>query len=745
MISWRNPNIIFQGQVRPPRFLNESRGGAQGEEAMKRVFFWTASAVLTMCVGLAQTGAKNGEWPTYGGDLANTRYSPLDQINAGNFNRLQLAWKFKTENLGPTPENNLEGTPLMVKGVLYATAGTRRAVIALDAATGELLWTHSENEGKRGDVAPRKLSGRGLAYWTDGNEERIIYVTPGYKMVALDAKTGMPVTTFGIKGMVDLKDDDDQVIDPMSSEIGLHSAPIIAKDVVVVGAAHKPGGVPTSKTNVKGYVRAFDVRTGKRLWTFHTIPKPGEPGLETWLNDSWSYTGNTGSWGQASIDEELGTVYLGIELPTGDYYGGHRPGNNLFGESLVALDLKTGKMKWFYQYVHHGIWDMDNPCPPILTDITVNGRTVKAVAQPTKQAFLYVLNRETGVPIWPIEERPVPKGDVPGEWYSPTQPFPTKPPAYDRQGVSIDELIDFTPAMRAEAEQIVSRYRIGPMFTPGALSRPEGPLATLTLATAGGGSNWPGGSYDPETHIVYVSSQIGLTQIGLIPGNKERTDVDYMSGTAAPARGGGRGGAPAAGARGGAAPAGGGRGAAGRGVAGNNIVPTPATAAQVGDEPAVAGPAAAPAAPAGGGGLTVRGLPLIKPPYGQITAIDLNKGEILWQVAHGETPDNVRNHPDLKGIDIPRTGRPGTAGQLVTKTLVVVGEKGNITLPNGQQGAYLRAYDKATGKDAGAVAMPAPQTGSPMTYSLNGRQYIVVAIGSGQYTAEYRAYRLPNN
>jgi quinoprotein glucose dehydrogenase len=730
------------------------------EEAMMRSFFWTASAILTMSVVHAQSGAKNGEWPTYGGDIGNTRYSPLDQINAGNFNRLQVAWKFKTDNLGSTTENNLEGTPLMVKGVLYATAGTRRAVIALDAATGELLWTHSENEGERGNVAPRKLSGRGLAYWTDGREERIVYVTPGYKMVALNAKTGQLVASFGTGGLVDLKDDDDQVIDPMSSEIGLHSAPIIAKDVVVVGAAHKPGGNPTSKTNVKGYVRAFDVRTGKRLWTFHTIPKPGEPGLETWLNDSWSYTGNTGSWGQASIDEDLGLVYLGIELPTGDYYGGHRPGNNLFGESIVALDLKTGKMKWYYQYVHHGIWDMDNPCPPILTDIVVNGRTVKAVAQPTKQAFLYVLNRETGVPIWPIEERSVPQGDVPGEWYSPTQPFPTKPPAYDRQGIAISDLIDFTPALRAEAEQLVSQYRIGPMFTPGVLSKPEGPLATLTLATAGGGSNWPGGSYDPETHVVYVSSRAGVNQIGLIPGNKAVTDFDYRSGTAPQpgaraggggrgAAGGGRGGAaPAGGGRGGAAAAGGrgGRGAAGAtagGGAGNDIVPTPATAAQGNDEPAPAAPARGPAP--GGGGLTVRGLPLIKPPYGQITAIDLNKGEILWQVAHGDTPDNIRNNEALKGIDVPRTGRSGTPGQLVTKTLVVVGEAGTIKMPDGQQGAYLRAYDKATGKDAGAVPMPAPQTGSPMTYSLNGRQYIVVAIGSGQYTAEYRAYRLPNN
>jgi quinoprotein glucose dehydrogenase len=654
--------------------------------------------------------------------LGNTRYSPLDQINATNFNKLELAWRFKTDNLGPRTENNLEGTPLVVKGVMYSTAGTRRAVVALDAATGELLWTHSENEGKRGEVAPRTLSGRGLAYWSDGREERIVYVTPGYRMVALNAKTGQPVATFGKNGIVDLKEDDDQVIDLMSSEIGLHSAPIIGKDVIVVGAAHKPGGVPTSKTNVKGYVRGFDVHTGKRLWTFHTIPKPGEFGFDTWQNDSWSYTGNTGSWGQAAIDEDLGLAYLGIELPTGDYYGGHRPGNNLFGESLVAVDLKTGQRKWHYQYVHHGIWDMDNPCPPILADIVVNGRTVKTVAQPTKQAFLYVLNRETGQPIWPIEERPVEKGDVPGEWYSPTQPFPTKPPAYDRQGISINDLIDFTPELRAQAQQIVSRYKIGPMFTPGSLSRADGPIATLTLATAGGGSNWPGGSYDPETHILYVSSQAAVTQIGLIPGDPKRTDMNFQSGSAVQAGRGGRGGAP-------------------------NIVPTPATAAQGADEPPAATPAAAPAGRggAGGGGLTVQGLPLIKPPYGTISAIDLNKGDILWQVAHGDTPDNIKNNPALKGLNIPRTGRTGTAGQLVTKTLVVVGEKGVVTLPNGERGAMLRAYNKATGKDAGAVPMPAPQTGSPMTYALNGRQYIVVAIGSGDYSAELRAYRLPSN
>jgi quinoprotein glucose dehydrogenase len=644
---------------------------------------------------LAQSGAKNGEWTTYGGDLGSTRYSPLDQINASNFNKLEVAWRFKTDNLGPKPETNLESTPLMVKGVLYSTAGTRRSVIALNATTGELLWVHGEDEGARGAAAPRQLSGRGLAYWTDGREERIIYVTAGYRMIALNAKTGQPVPAFGVNGVVDLKEGDDQQIDPLSPDIGLHSAPIIAKDVIVVGAAHKPGGVPKSKTNVKGYVRGFDVRTGKRLWIFHTIPKPGEFGFNTWEQDSWSYTGNTGSWGQASVDEDLGMVYIGVELPTGDYYGGHRPGNNLFGESIVALDLKTGVRKWHYQYVHHGIWDMDNPCAPILTNINVNGRTVRAVAQPTKQAFLYVLNRETGQPIWPIEERPVPKGDVPGEWYSPTQPFPTKPPAFDRQSIGLDDLIDFTPELHAEAVKLVSLYKLGPMFTPGVVSKWEGPRATLTAATAGGGANWPGGSYDPETHTLYVSSQSTVTAIGLVPATPDRSDMNYISGQA------------------------------------RNPNPAPAA------------PAGAAGGGGPGGGLTVQGLPLLKPPYGRITAYDMDKGEIKWQVAHGDTPDNVRNHPALAGLNIPRTGRTGQAGTLVTKTLLIAGEKGIATI-NGQKGAYLRAYDKATGAEAGAVFMPAPQSGSPLTYMVNNRQYIVVAISGGGYNGELLAFKLPD-
>jgi quinoprotein glucose dehydrogenase len=645
------------------------------------------SAALTISVltwgnvpAIGQSGAKNGEWRTYGGDPGNTHYSPLDQITADNFSKLQVAWRFKTENLGPRPEYNFEGTPLMANGVVYSTAGTRRDVVALDAATGELLWVHGEHEGARSSASPRQLSGRGLSYWTDGREERIFYVTIGYRLVALDAKTGNLAPDFGNGGIVDLKTNDDQEIDLVTGEVGLHAAPIVANDVVIVGAAHKPGAAPKTMKNVKGFVRGFDAHTGKRLWIFHTIPQSNEFGYDTWEKDSASYTGNTGVWGQISVDEQLGMAFIPVELPTGDFYGGHRPGNDLFSETVLAVDLKTGQRKWHYQLVHHGIWDMDIPCAPMLVDITVNGQTVKALAQPTKQAFLYVFDRITGKPIWPIEERPVEQSTVPGEQTSPTQPFPTKPPAYDLQGFSIDDLINFTPELRAEGEKLVSKYKLGPVFTPAVLSTPGGPYGTLALGTAGGGTNWPGGSYDPETHIAYLPSQREIWNIGLVPGDPKRTDMKYMSGSVSHNR----------------------------------------------DETEF------------GIGFTVQGLPVDKPPYGSISAIDLNKGEILWQIAHGETPDAIRNNPALKGLTIPRTGRPGNFGILVTKSLLIAGDQ---SMPH-QPDNMLRAYDKATGKEVGAVAMPAGQTGTPMTYMLNGTQYIVVALSGLGFPAELVAFKL---
>jgi quinoprotein glucose dehydrogenase len=661
---------------------------------MRRVSVVVLISLIAAGAGLtAQSGAPNGEWRTYGGDLGNTRYAPLDQINKDNFNKLEVAWRFKADALGPALEYNWESTPLMIGGVVYVTAGSRRAVVALDGTTGEMLWMHAEHEGPRGESAPRKLSGRGLAYWTDGrSDSRIIYVTPGYQMVALDAKTGAPVPTFGKNGIVDLKLEDDQVMDLVKGEIGLHATPVVAKNVVIVGAAHLPGSAPKSRQNEKGYVRGFDVRTGKRLWIFHTIPQLGEVGNDTWEKESWVYTGNAGVWAQMSVDEDLGLVYLPVELPTGDYYGGHRPGAGLFGESIVAVDFTTGKRKWHYQLVHHGIWDMDIPCAPILANITVNGQQIKALAQPTKQGWVYTFDRATGKPIWPIEERPVAKGDVPGEWYAPTQPFPARPPAFDRQGVTLDDLIDFTPELKAEGQKLASRYKLGPIFTPPTVSKWEGPLGTLLLPSVTGGANWQGGSFDPESRILYIYSVTSISAQGLINDSK-RSDMNYISGQATD---------PAAPPR---------PGAAGGGEGGANP--------------------------------TVQGLPLVKPPYGRITALDMNKGELVWQVAHGETADAVKNHPALKGVTIPRTGRAGRIGTLVTKSLVIAGEAGFATQPDGRRGAILRAYDKATGTDAGAVYMPAPQTGSPMTYMLGGKQYLVLAIGGGNYSAELVAYRLP--
>jgi quinoprotein glucose dehydrogenase len=391
-----------------------------------------------------------------------------------------------------------------------------------------------------------------------------------------------------------------------------------------------------------------------------------------------------------SVDEGLNTVYMGVEMPTGDYYGGHRPGNGLFGESILALDLTTGQRKWHYQTIHHGIWDWDIPCAPILVDIIVDGRAIKALAQPTKQGFLFVLDRITGKPVWPIEERPVPKGDVPREWYSPTQPFVTKPPPYERQGITIEDLIDFTPELRAEAVKLVSRYQIGPIFTPPVVSRWEGPLATLMLPSNTGGANWPGGSFDPETRIFYIFTNTNISAHGLV-NDPKRSEMNFISGRAVDP----------------------------------NTKPGADTRAP------------------GSAALNIQGLSLVKPPYGRITALDLNLGEMVWQIAHGETPDLISNHSALKGLTIPRTGRTGRIGTLVTKTLLIAGEGGFNTLADGQRGAYLRAYDKATGADLGMVPMPAPQTGSPMTYMADGRQHIAVAIGGAGFPAELIVFRLP--
>jgi quinoprotein glucose dehydrogenase len=638
------------------------------------------------------------DWPTYGGNLASQRYSPADQITKDNFNRLEIAWRLKTDFLGPRPDTLYSATPLLVDRVLYTTAGMRRAAVALNAATGEMLWMHAEDEGVRGQNAPRTGAGRGLAYWAsaDGADRRVLYVTPGYRLLALDARTGHPVQTFGRNGAVDLKLESDQPVDVDTTELGLNATPLVIGDVIVVGAAHRPGAAPRTMRNAKGYVRGYDVRTGKRLWIFHTIPRPGEFGYDTWLEGSAEYNGNTGVWAQMSADPQLGLVYVPVEMPTGDYYGGNRPGNTLFGDSLVALDYKTGRRKWHYQTVHHDVWDYDLPCAPILFDVTINGRTIKALAQPTKQAFLFVLDRETGEPIWPIEERPVPQSTVPKERTSPTQPFPTKPAPFDLQGVTENDLLDLTPALKTEALEVARRYRMGPLFTPPVLSTLQGPLATLQMPADVGGANWPGGSLDPESNVLFIHSHTAVFLSGLVPASPAQSDMGFVSGQA---RAGGAGPTGAAGGR-------------------------------------AAGP--------GRGGATVQGLPLVRPPYDRITAYDMTTGNMLWQQAHSSTPDDIKNHPALKGVSIARTGQPGRTfiGVLATKHLLIAGEGGVHTNAAGRRVALLRAYDKRTGADIGAVEMPARQTGSPMTYQIDGKQYITLAVSSAD-GAELLAYALP--
>ena len=655
------------------------------------LFTWIGPAVSGQARPSAMPGAASGDWVHYASDIRGTRYMPLDQINGTNFSKLEVVWRFSTANLGPRPEFNLQGTPLMVGGTLYATGGggNRRAIVALDARTGELLWKHGLDEGGRADAAPRKLSGRGLSYWTDGRgEERIVYVSVGYRLVALNAKTGQPIASFGKDGVVDLKvgvmthaSGKPEQIDLEKGEIGLHATPTIVGDIVIVGSAFSEGLNYPRRSNSRGLVRAFDVRTGKQLWKFDPFPQPGELGYDTWEANSLTYVGNMGAWAQITADDEAGLVYLPIESPTQDIYGGNRPGANLFGESLVAVDLKTGRRKWHFQFTHHPIWDFDISSAPIVADIVVDGKAVKAVAVPTKQSMLYVFDRISGRPVWPIVERPVPQSSVPGEKTSPTQPFPTKPPAYARNFLAKSDVIDFTPELHAEALKVLQNYKWEEsLFSPPVVGDVKGILGAVQIGNTLGGTNWPGGGYDPESRTVFVmASNAGVSSYSVM-NRPDLGDGQYVSG-----------------------------------VAGRQ----------------------------GGSALNVQNLPLVKPPYGVLAAIDLDKGELKWQVPHGETPDNVRNHPALKGLTIPRTGQNGSQGLLVTRTLVVIGDRQVTAPPDRARGAMLRAYDKQTGAQLGELLMPAGQTGSPMTYMVADRQFIVVAVGGPGAQAEYLAFALP--
>jgi quinoprotein glucose dehydrogenase len=684
-----------------------------------------ALSVAISALVFGQSGAPKGEWPHWGGDHGNTKYSALDQINRDNVKNLRIAWRWKSENFGPRPQNNMEGTPLMVGGVLYAVAGFRPNVVAIDGATGETLWTYRLDEGQRGDRAPRSVT-RGVEYWTDGKQSRIILLTRGYQMVSIDAKTGLADPAFGKNGVVDLYQDFDQP-PPADGVISSTSPAVVVRNVIVIGAAMVGGTAPRSKENTKGYIRGFDVRTGKRLWTFHTIPQPGEFGNETWQNDSWSYTGNTSVWSPFTADEELGYVYLPVESATGDFYGGHRPGNNLFAGSLVCVDARTGKRVWHQQLVHHDIWDYDLASPPTLINITVNGKPIRAVAQTTKWSYLFVFDRVNGTPVWPVEERKVEAGNVPGEWYSPTQPHPTKPAPYDRQGVSEADLIDFTPELNAEARAMLKEYKIGPLFTPPIVAGTNGLRATLQIPAAQGSALWQGAAFDPETNMLYVPSVTNITANALQPGG-DRSDMSFIGGGG----GGGRGAPPARGARGaGAAPA--------RGATAAGPIDPEAAGGRGRGGPVVVGPGAS----RGPWGIGPQGLPLVKPPYGRITAYNMNTGDIAWQVANGDTYDWIKTHPALKGVNIPKTGRADEGGIVVTKTLLFAGQGCGLFRGGGGGGNMFYAYDKTTGAVIHELQLPANTCGNPMTYMVNGKQYIAVAVGAPNFPAEIVAMSLP--
>jgi len=629
-------------------------------------------------------------WLCNANGLSATRYAPLDEISAANFNRLEVAWRFKTENFGNHPDAYFNTTPILANGRMYATVGLQRDLVCIDPATGELLWSYRHDE--KGRQGARGGSGWGCAYWTDGKEERILYATVSYQLVSIDAKTGLPDPKFGDGHEVDLRNDWDHTVDPKARVVGIHAPPLVVRNVAVVGNASASTG--------PGHLRGYDVRTGKRKWIFHTVPQKGEFGYDTWKAGQAEGATNTGVWAMMSADPELGLIYAGVELPQADTVGTTRIGDALFSETLVALDIETGNRKWHFQTEHHGLWDRDIPSPATLFDLMIDGKMVKALALPTKQAYLFVLDRTNGKPVWPINEIKVEAGDVPGEFYSPVQPVPSKPPAFDRQGFSLDFGIDWTPELKARSQAIISHYHIGPTtYTPPVVRKPDqGMFGTLNMPESQGGANWPGGSYDPENGIFYVYSKSN-------PAPTSRGTNDNM--------GAGFGGA--------ANPGG--------------------TAGRIGGpvEPGTKDGLNDPITP---GLLTINGMSILKPPYGRITAIDLKRGAQLWQVAHGETPDFIKNNPLMKGVAIPRTGQSGILGVLTTKSLVICGDSGEFTDAQGRKAARLRAYDKMTGREVGAVFMDQPQTGSPMTYMLNGHQHIVLASG-GLNGAELLCYRLP--
>jgi quinoprotein glucose dehydrogenase len=627
----------------------------------------------------AQAGKVRGtaaEWLSYSGDKAGSKYSPLTQISGDNFDSLRTAWTWRSAEEEVARANHLttwvwEATPLMVDGVLYVSTSLSQ-VAAIDAATGMTLWVYDPETWKNGTPSNNGFVHRGVAYWADGDDRRILFGTGDGYLICLNAQTGKPIPTFGEKGRIDLTQGLGRPVD--RHLYGVSSPPVICRDIVVTGS--KVHDVPLVREMPPGDVRGFDVRTGEQRWHFRAVPREGEFGNETWKDGSWKTTGAANVWTMMSADDTLGYVYLPFSTPANDHYGVHRPGDGFFGESLVCLDARTGKRIWHFQMVHHGLWDYDLPCAPNLIDIRVDGKPIKAVAQMSKQACCYVLDRVTGKPIWPIEQRPVPQSAVPGERTSPTQPFPTRPTPFDRQGVTENDVIDFTPELRKQALAVLEKYNYGPLFTPPSLQKP-----TIEMPGIAGGASWSGAACDLETGILYVSS-ITLPYTATlvkspVPG------IGYFG----------------------------------------EMTPVE----------------------------TIQGVPLWKPPYGRVTAIALNTGEHLWMAPAG---DLAQSNPVLQQLGLKSLGRPARGHLLLTKTLLIVGQEGSTQREGGKPGAVttpnfeihdpkLCAYDKMTGNVVGEVSLPGNATAAPMTYMLNGKQFVVVATGGSNLPAELIALCLP--
>lgn len=650
------------------------------------------SILLSATTGAQQPSPPStatGEWPTYGGDLANSKYSPLDQVTASNFAQLKIAWRAKSpdgflsmtlpdgsewaadsklifEELSkldpkrwrdnqPPFVQNYKTTPLMVGGTLYVNTPSSVGA-AYDARTGALKWVYNPKSYESGTTTMSlRWNQRGVAYWRSGSDERIYWGTGDGYLIAVDARTGRPVREFGVNGKVDLMDGLPRAKRGTRDYLNaltysVQSPPIVVKDLVITPAAIS--SLIKTKEQIPGWIRAFDARTGKVRWTFNAIPQKGEVGAETWQDGSNEYAGKVTVWTIMSADEELGLLYLPTNTTAPDFYGAHRLGNNLFAESVVAVDINSGKRVWHFQTVHHGLWDYDNPAAPNLLDVTVNGTRVKALAQITKQGYVYTFDRATGKPIWPIEERPVPPSDVPGEKASPTQPIPTKPAPFEYQGVTVNDLADFTPEIRAMAEKAIQGFRTGPLFTPPSV---EG---TLVRPGTTGGANWSGAAVDPATGLMYIPSRNAYAVSKLSPPEAGlNSNLLYMQ--------------------------------------------TPGRNPQMPD-----------------------GLPLFKPPYSRMTAIDMNSGDHKWMTPTG-AGDRIRNNPRLKPLNLGPVGGDITlAGPLLTKTLLMY----PLTTGGSTGGARLVAYDKASGKEIASVDLPGAAVGTPMTYALAGKQYIAVTV-----------------